>query len=252
MQKTIGLALLMGAVSVCLPAATINGQFTLDGTVIVTDTGLIEWISNGNVANEATISANNNLTGSFAGLGNTTVDIHTLNQAVQPVNTPFTNFDFIDFVGTTLPSLEANFIPQGSGGTACLGTTPAGGQTCTLSGSTTPPEPAGSPFTFLNTTTVSNQQTVCCTSSATWNIGGVTSDGTAIWNGQFTATFVTPYQTVIQNFITNHQVSDAYSGVMVVTVSQIQSVPEPTTLAFMGTGLLLLCVGSLRRRQKKA
>lgn len=258
MQKLVGLALLLAAAA-CLPAATISGQFTLDGTVIVTNGGLIEWVSNTDVGSEANISASGTLTGSFVGLGGQSVTINTLtdgpNPATQqPVNTPFTNYNFIDFTSqSTFPELLANFLPLGSAGGADCSTNvalAAADQTCTLTGVTTPPIPGGSPFTFLNTATSINQHTTCCTSSATWNISGVTSDGLSAWNGQFTATFATPYQTVLADFVNNGEVSDAYSGVMVVTVSSIQNVPEPTTWAFMGTGLVLLWVGS--RRRKKA
>jgi len=257
-QRILAVALLTGALSVSLSATTLNGQFTLVGTVIVTNTGLIEWVSNANVANQANISASNNLTGSFAGLGNQIVGINTLtdgpNPAIdQPVGTPFANFNFIDFINDpTFPELLANYMPLGSGTAANCSTnvgSAAANQTCTLTGSSVPPIPGGSPFTFLNTETSVNQTPVCCTSSATWNISGVTSDLQSMWNGQFTATFPYPYQQVLSNFVNNGQVSDAYSGVMVVSLQQIQSVPEPTTLAFMGTGLMLLWVGSRKRKK---
>jgi hypothetical protein len=256
-QRILGIALLFGAVSASLQAATISGQFTLVGTVTVTAGGLIEWTSNASSTpdSKATISSSATLTGSFAGLGNQTVTINTLTDSPvdQPVNTPFTNFDFIDFTSDpTLPHLLANFIPLGSGGTADCSTNPAaaaGGQLCTLTATTNPSIPGGSPFTFLNTTTSSGGAPVCCTSSATWNISGVTSDGLSNWNGQFTATFVIPFQQVLQNFVTNQQVSDAYSGVMVVNVIPVTTVPEPTTLGLMGAGVLLLGVGSWKRKK---
>lgn len=259
MQRILGVVLLVGAVSAGLSATPLNGQFTLVGTVTVTDTGLIEWTSSANVASQATISSSNTLTGSFAGLGNQTVTINTLtdgpNPATeQPVNTPFSNFNFIDFTSDpTFPELLANYMPLGSASGSACSTNPAlaaANQTCTLDATSTPPILGGSPFTFLNTETSQNQAPVCCTSSATWNISGVTSDGQSIWNGQFTATFPYPYQQVLSNFVNNGQVADAYSGVMVVSIEQIQTVPEPTTLGLMGAGLALIWVGS--RKRKKA
>jgi len=252
-QRLLAIALLGGALSANLSAIPISGTFTLVGTVIVTNTGLIEWVSNTSVASQATISSTGTLSGSFVGLGGATVGINTLTDAPgdQPVNTPFPNFDFINFTTEpTFPELLANFIPLGSGSSSQCSTNPASAlpnQTCTLTGSTTPPVPGGSPFTFLNTETSVNQMPVCCTSSATWNISGVTSDGLATWNGLFNATFVFPYQQVLANFVANGQVSDAYSGVFVVTLNPI--VPEPSTFAFMGTGVLLLWVGTRKWRK---
>jgi PEP-CTERM motif len=258
-QKTLAIALLSGALSISLPAATLSGQFTLVGTVTVTAGGQIEWTSTSNVANEATISSAGTLSGSFAGMGNQTVTVNALTDAPgdQPVNTPFTNFNFIDFTGEpSFPELLANYIPLGSAtGTDCSTDVAAAqaNQTCTLNGGTNPPAPGGSPFTFLNTETSVNQTTECCTSTATWNISGVTSDGQSVWNGQFTATFPYSYQQVLANFVTNGQVDDAYSGVMVVTLqtSPTSGVPEPTTLAFMGTGVVLLWVGTRRRKKSR-
>ncbi|MEI9976282.1 MAG: hypothetical protein WDO73_32070 [Ignavibacteriota bacterium] len=209
MHRILGIALLTGAMSASLSAATLSGQFTLVGTVTVTTDGLIEWTSNGSATpdSQATISSSSTLTGSFVGLGNQNVVINTLVDGPdpatqQPVNTPFTNFNFIDFPGDpSFPELLANFLPLGSGSGASCSTDvnlAAANQTCTLGDTTTPPVPGGSPFTFLNTETSLNQQPVCCTSSATWNISGVTSDGTANWNGQFTATFVHPFPTGTQ------------------------------------------------------
>jgi hypothetical protein len=256
-HRLLGSALFVGAMSASLSAASLTGQFTLVGTVTVTTGGLIEWTSNSSntVNSEATISSSSTLTGSFVGLGNQTVDINTLTDSAanQPVNIPFTNYNFIDFPSDpAFPELLANFMPVGSGGSADCSTNvalAAGGQTCTLTASTVPGIPGGSPFTFLNTETSVNQKAVCCTSSATWNISGVTSDGQEDWNGQFTATFVVPFQQVLDNFVTNGQVADAYSGVMVVDVIPVTSTPEPTTLALMGAGLALLVLGSWKRKR---
>jgi hypothetical protein len=259
MRRLLTATLLFGTMSVSLTAATITGQFTLVGTVTVTATGLIEWTSNSSpiVDNQATISSSSTLTGSFSGLGNQVVDINTLMDGPdpltqQPVNLPFTNYNFIDFPSDpALPGLLANFMPEGSGGSSACSTNvalAAGGQTCTLNAGTNPSIPGGSPFTFLNTQSSLNQAPVCCTSSATWNISGVTSDGTANWNGQFTATFVVPFQEVLNSFVTDGQVQDAYSGVLVVDVIPIEEVPEPKTLGLMGAGLGLLVLLSWKQK----
>jgi hypothetical protein len=237
-----------------LHAAPLNGTFTLDGTVIITQSGLIEWLSNTSVASQATISSGG-LTGSFIATGNQTVTINTLTNSggAEPINSAFTNFDFINFTADPLfPELLANFIPLGSGTAANCSTNAAlavANQTCTLTPATTPPSMAdGSEFTFFNTETSSGGKAVCCTSSATWNISGVTSDGQSIWSGEFNATFNTPYQTVLSNFSTNGQVSDAYSGDFTVTIT---AVPEPATLGYVASGLFLCFIGSRRRRRMK-
>jgi hypothetical protein len=254
-QRLFAIALLSGALSASLQAIPISGTFTLVGTVTVTTTGLIEWTSNTSVASQATISSGATLTGSFVGLGDQTVTINTLTNSStqQPVNTPFpTPLDFINFTAEpTFPELVANFMPLGSGSAAQCSTNialAAPNQTCTLNGSTTPAVPGGSPFTLLNTETSVNQVPVCCTSSATWNISGVTSDGLSTWNGLFNATFDVPYQQVLANFVTNGFAEDAYSADITVTLTP-PKVPEPSTLGFMGAGVMLLWLGTRKWRK---
>jgi hypothetical protein len=251
-RKLFTIALLFCGVLTSLHATVLSGTFTLDGTVVITNTGLIEWISNTSVANQATISAGTQ-TGTFVGTGNQTVNIHTLNEAPgnEPINSSFTNFDFIDFpADPTFPALLANFIPDGSGTPANCSTNPGlavANQTCTLTSTTAPPSlfTGGSPYTFFNTESSSGGKPFCCTSSATWNISGVTSDGQSIWSGEFNATFVNPYQTVLANFVANGQVTDAYSGDFTVTITPV---PEPTTIAYVSGGLALLWLGKRRRK----
>ena len=89
----------------------------------------------------------------------------------------------------------------------------------------------------------------CCSSSGTWNISGVTSDGLSTWSGLFNATFNQPFQTVLANFVTNGQVTDAYSGDFTVTISP--PVPEPSTYVLMGSGLALLMLGRSRFGAKR-
>jgi hypothetical protein len=246
-HKILAVALLTGALSASLAAGPIFGTFTIDGSVSVTATG-ITWTSNTSVHDQATISSLG-LTGSFVGMANQTITIHDLTDTPgnQPVGVTFTNFDFLDFpVASGDPSLLANFLALGSGNPANCSTNPAlaaAGQTCTLTPSTTPAEPGGSPFTFLNT---SNGSGGCCNSSANWDISGITADGLSRFNAVFDSNFTSSYQTVLNNFATNGSVSDAFAGDLTVS---IQGIPEPTTMALMGTGLILLSLGFRRRKR---
>ena len=251
MKNLLAIALFSGVLATSVSATPLFGTFTLDGTVIVTSSGLIEWVSNTSVPSQATVSSGG-LSGSFVGLANQTVDINTLTDAPgqQPVGVPFTAFNFISFPSDPLfPTLQATFFSLGSGSAIQCSTNAAlaaPNQTCTLTSTTTPPVPGGSPFTFLNTT---NGTGGCCSSSATWNLSGVTSDGLSNWSGLFNATFNEPFQTVLANFVTNGQETDAYSGAFTVTISP--PVPEPSTYVLMGSGLALLMLGRHRFGAKR-
>ena len=216
-----------------LSASTIiSGTFDLDGSVTATlDT--LHWVSNGGTANEATIEDNADLSGSFVGLGATLVAIEDLDRATEPVNTPFSPMNFIDFLAApTFPDLLVDFIPLGVFGSTDCTSAPAIGQTCT------PPVPGGSPFSFTNT----NNGTGGISSSVTFDFSGVTSDGLSTWSGIFTSQFNVPFQTVLANLASNGSITDSYSGSNLV----ITMVPEPGALTLMAVGLVLLAAGRLR------
>jgi hypothetical protein len=255
LQRICGIVMLIGGLSASLSASTISGQFTLDGTLIITSTGLLEWASNSNGANQATISSVDPLTGSFVGLGNQTVFVNTLtdgpNPVVdQPIGTPFNNYNFIDFASDpAFPELLANLIPLGTGDPADCSTNvgaAGAGQTCTLGPGTNPSVAGGSPFTFLNSDSV-GPAPACCVSSATWDIGGVTSNGLSTWTAAITLDFPFSYQQVLSNLANDGEVSDPYKETVTVTSDQ-PAAPEPTTMALMGTGLALAWLA--RRKHK--
>jgi hypothetical protein len=247
----MAVALFAGLSTARLTAGMISGTFTIDGSVTVTAIG-INWTSNSNVSEQATISSSG-LSGSFVGMADDTVTINNLINLPgdQPVGMTFPNYNFLDFLSApTYPELLTNYIALGSGNPATCSTNvaaAAAGQTCTLTPTTTPPEPGGSPFTFLNT---NNGTGGCCNSSATWDISGVTSSGKSTWNAVFTSEFTVPFQSVLNTFVSTGSVADSFSGALVVTLTPIVTVPEPTTLGLMGAGVLLIWVGS--RKRKKA
>ena len=173
-------------------------------------------------------------------MGGQTVGINDLNRTNQPINSSFTNFDFIDFTSMpTYPSLNANFIPLGAFGSADCTATPAAGQTCT------PNVVGGSPFSFTNTSNGLGG----INSSATWDISGVTSDGLSTWSAVFTAQFTTSFQDVLTSFGTTGFVTNSYSAAADVTLSQV---PEPATMALMGAGLVLISTGFRRFGKKRS
>jgi hypothetical protein len=220
-----------------LGATTISGTFDLTGSVTLTPT-TFTWTSNGGTANQATIVANSDLSGSFVALGGTTVTIADLNSAVEPVGTLFADQNFINFLAApTFPSLLIDYIAVGTGGAAgCTATPPAGGQTCT---------PAGSPFTFTNASEKIGTTTVIV-SSVQFDFSGVTSDGQSSWGGIFTTQFNEPYQSVLTNIEAGSDTS-AYSDSNLVITETTTTTPEPGTLVLFGSGLLGVA-GLVRRK----
>jgi hypothetical protein len=224
--------LLGGAICATLPAAPINGTFNIAGTVTVTPT-TITWQLNDApfTPDQATIGPGD--TGSFAPLAGSTVTIHDLNNAVEPVGVVFPQQPFIAFnAAPSFPTLNINFIYAGIYSSAQCSTLPATvGQTCSI---------AGSPFNFVNNPppAPSGPQ-----ATATWVFTGVTSDGLENWQGNFTSQFTVPYQTVLQQLQTQGSVSNTFSATFT-----LSSVPEAGTMSLLGLGLVAISMKLRRRR----
>jgi len=227
--------LLGGLICACLPAAPIVGTFNIAGTITVTPT-TITWTLNDPpfTADKATIGPGG--TGGFAGLGGTTVTIHDLNNATEPVGVSFPSQPFISFdAGPSLPTLNINFIFGGIYNASQCGTLPAAvGQTCT-----TP----GSPFNFVNNPP---PPPLGPQATATFVFMGITSDGLENWQGNFTSQFTVPYQSVLAQLASTGSVTNTFSASF--TLNPISTVPETGTLGLLGLGLVAVSMKLRRRR----
>jgi hypothetical protein len=224
-------------------APILVGTFDISGNVTVDSPGFngcpgtvncITWTDPpATTPNKADISGSG-LSGVFTTpgfSGNDAANIFNLNNPPEIVDgagfapTLFMSFNNAGFTTTAL----INFIAAGTsstGATLCL-VAPAPGQTCT---------PAGSLFTFSNS--------ALGTSSASWTVSGVTNDGQSKFVGIFTAQFFTPYQTVLNDFLTVGSETNSYSATFI-----FAPIPEPNPLTLTACGLgLVLFSAALRRR----
>jgi hypothetical protein len=176
-------------------------------------------------------------TGSFAQYNGTFGLIANINQAAQPLNTPFSLPRFMTFDLNNDIMIELNFIPLG---TDTVSSTCAGLQHCTPQNNAfiTPTNPGGlSAFNL-------DQQGV--NTAATFSIVGkvhqLSSGQTGDLNGLFTSQFanMTPQQVLAALGQSNSTYSSNLSLVLTTTV------PEPGTTALMLGGLLVLAGASRR------
>jgi hypothetical protein len=236
----VSVTTLVVAFATHLPAAALSGAFNFDGSITVTQ-NTITWQSDSAVPDQATIGATG-LTGSFVGLGGTTITIHDLNRAIEPVNSLFAVEPEISFnAAPGLGVLDIDFIALGPfPSTDCHNPTPAPGQVCTLSSADVP---GGSPFGFTNT---ASDGVHVDGSTAQFTFRGVTADGLSTWNGVFTAQFLESYQNVLATFFgPAGAVTNSYSAAVQVNVAT----PEPDTTIMLGMGLLAVSLGVRRFRK---
>jgi PEP-CTERM motif len=232
MARRLILALaLVGASAAGANATVISGSFNISGNMTATATS-VSWASSTAVANQATIGLSP--TGSFASLATTSVTIDNLNLATEPVGSTFAAQSFLTFLSplaSSFPNLMIDDIAAGIGTATACTEAPASGQVCT---------PTGSMFTFVNGPGGS--------SSLSFGLSGMTSDGKSSWTGAFTAQFNAPYQTILSDFAAAGSFSTSYSATIDVTAERQTGVPEPLTLSLFGAGL----AGAAAMRRRKA
>jgi len=182
-----------------------------------------------------------NSTDSFAQYNGTFGLIHSINNAAQPLNTPFSLPNFIYFELNNNITLELTFIPLGNDtvSSTCAGLTHCTPQNDLL---ITPNNPGGLSAFNLDYNGTGT--------SASFGILGIahSSDGTtANLNGTFTTPFsgLTPEQALAVAFSGNSQ---TYSSNIVLTVVN-STVPEPSAMALAGIGLV--CVALIGRRRRR-
>lgn len=241
----LGLCATASAASIydpCTASAVPACSFDMSGIITVSGAGTITWNSDqaGNLPNLFTLTNGKNV---FSVITSSSQEsIQNLNLATAPVGTTFGPLPFIAFpTNPTLPGLNINFIFPGIYSTATCGGAPAVGQSCTpalpLAGN-----PPG-PFNFVNNPPGPPDGPQA---TATFVFSGVTADGAARWQANFTSQFFVPFQTVLAQLQSQGSVQNTYSATSKVTVT-IAAIPEPATLALTG-GVMLLLGLILRRR----
>jgi len=206
----------------------------ISGSFAATPTG-VDFIPSGG-GNGSFSAAPSGQTGAFVGVAGTTGTIKDLNFFVQPLNQSFLLSSFVSFSGNPNLTLDLTFISLGSFSQANCSAPAAAFQQCTPAFATliTPSNPGGiSPYNFTNTSLT--------TSTLTFNVSGTAFNAasglSSPFSGSFTTQFVTPYQTVVTTLTNGSPILATYSGSFS-TTGPLGSVPEPTTLLLLGSGLV--------------
>jgi hypothetical protein len=223
------LALVVSSVAPTIALAVTTGTFNIDGTITLS-AAAPQIRFTGDMSpfppNKSTIGAGG-LSGSFVGLGGTTVTIMPIsNPPAVTDGAGFAPQSFLSFdAAPALGTLPLNFIFAGINSAAACGLPPAVGQTCSL---------AGSPFNFQNTPGGG--------STLGFVLSGISAPTGSNWIGNFSSQFTVPYQSLLATLQGGGTLSSTYSATFNVT-----AIPEPGSLALVLGGLGILVSVSRRR-----
>jgi hypothetical protein len=210
-------------------SADIISTFSVDGSLTFTSSGITWTFTNAPfTADQASIGPGAD--GIYSGVAGTDASIQNLSTSTTS-GTPFIGFDSAPGLGTLNIT---GFLP-GFGSTAgCSLTPPAPGQTCSFS---------GLPVTFVNTSGHS--------SLVSFDLTGVTSDGTGTWEGDFTTQFNESYQTLLSTLGSGgSSPQETYSATFTVDTDP-PAVPEPASIGASLVGLGLVVLRSWKTRVAK-
>jgi hypothetical protein len=175
-------------------------------------------------------------TGAFVSVAGTPGTIKDLSFASQPLNQPFLLSNFVTFTTNANLRLDLTFISLGAFSQANCSAPAAAFQQCTpaFAALVTPNNPQGlSPYNFTNTSLT--------TSTLTFNVSGTAFNAesglSSPFSGTFTTQFTTSYQTQLTLLANGSPILGTYSADFS-TTSALTSVPEPTTLLLLCSGLV--------------
>ena len=226
---TYGISLLALPIACSLTlSADIISTFSIDGSLTFTSTGITWTFTNAPyTADQASIGSGAD--GIYSGVAGTDASIQDLSTSTTS-GSPFIGFDSAPGLGTLNIT---GFLPGFGSPGGCGMAPPAAGQTCSF---------ADSPITFINTSGHN--------SAVTFDLTGVTSDGTGTWEGDFTTQFNQSYQSLFSTLGSGSSSGpETYSATFTVDTDP-SAVPEPASVTASLAGIGFIVLRARRRRQR--
>jgi hypothetical protein len=219
MKRMFGVLAVLGSCLVAGSAwASPTGSFAVSGSMTFNDTSI-------SFAGNTIAAPSGGYASSVPALNGTGATVSGISFPPDPLGSTFAPQSFLSFnADPTLATLLVDFIAAGISPSADCAAAAAAGQVCS---------PSGTPYDFQNTFGPPG-------STLTFDLSGVTSDGTADWTGIFTSQFSSYYQSEVAAAATG-SVTTTYSANFVVTPNAVTGpstgVPEPASLVYLLTAL---------------